>query len=677
MQPTSGSNVFVAGDIDGAANVQTARLTKANPLSRKLNKILDISLEDADTQQALQALSEVYSGNSLQHASSLRSEIEKRVAATNKQFLKNLDVVAHKVRALEEELKSVNDCCWDMEAKLRSATDDTSHLMRMAKELKDQSQQCLARRTIIDAFLSRFTLTDMQLHVLSSPDESVGVAFFEALRRLQRLTDDCRALLVTDRQEAGIEIMESLASYQETAYDKLFRWTQLECRSLGQEAPEIAPTLREALRALKERPVLFQACIEEVTSIRYAAIARSYLDALTRGGPGGLPRPIELHAADPLRYIGDMLAWLHQAVTEEHELLDTLFSARLRGSYPLCQRICDSDLRPVQDRHMSSKERGSDSLDVVYDLDDDAFLSVLDKNLAGTCRPLKSRVEQVLMSQTDAILAYRLCNIVHFYENIIVKAMGANAALSVTVHELTELAYKMFFDALNAHASLMFREVQLPSDDLQPPPILRETVLQLREIMAIYDESLVTFDRREEQFAGILSALWDPLSQMCVLGASRLPPIENAVYLVNCMQYVQNALSLYPFTATQAQAMESQIEAQLELLVNDEYKNMLRESGLEGLRKAGPVTAQALRDAMDRLDVFLYSAVLDTTSDLGKLSKRKLASQVTRKSFKLFMAAYKALFEEVENMRRDQVDLPAMRAAEEVETLLSLEQDDL
>src|SRR5690606_22581495 len=107
----------------------------------------------------------------------------------------------------------------------------------------------------------------------------------------------------------------------------------LECRSLGQKAPEIAPTLREALRALKERPVLFQACIEEVTSIRYAAIARSYLDALTRGGPGGLPRPIELHAADPLRYIGDMLAWLHQAVTEEHELLDTLFSARLRGSY--------------------------------------------------------------------------------------------------------------------------------------------------------------------------------------------------------------------------------------------------------------------------------------------------------------------------------------------------------
>ena len=49
------------------------------------------------------------------------------------------------------------------------------------------------------------------------------------------------------------------------------------------------------------------------------------MDALTRGGPGGLPRPIELHAHDPLRYVGDMLAWVHQAIAAEHEFLESLF----------------------------------------------------------------------------------------------------------------------------------------------------------------------------------------------------------------------------------------------------------------------------------------------------------------------------------------------------------------
>ena len=37
-----------------------------------------------------------------------------------------------------------------------------------------------------------------------------------------------------------------------------------------------------------------------------------FVTALTRGGPGGMPRPIEVQAHDPRRYVGDMLAWVHQ-----------------------------------------------------------------------------------------------------------------------------------------------------------------------------------------------------------------------------------------------------------------------------------------------------------------------------------------------------------------------------
>lgn len=42
-------------------------------------------------------------------------------------------------------------------------------------------------------------------------------------------------------------------------------------------------------------------------------------------GPGGTPRPIELHSHDPLRYVGDMLAWLHQAAASEKEYVHSLF----------------------------------------------------------------------------------------------------------------------------------------------------------------------------------------------------------------------------------------------------------------------------------------------------------------------------------------------------------------
>ena len=48
--------------------------------------------------------------------------------------------------------------------------------------------------------------------------------------------------------------------------------------------------------------------------MRRATVLSSFITALTRGGPSGCPRPIELHAHDPLRYVGDTLAWVQFSV---------------------------------------------------------------------------------------------------------------------------------------------------------------------------------------------------------------------------------------------------------------------------------------------------------------------------------------------------------------------------
>lgn len=60
--------------------------------------------------------------------------------------------------------------------------------------------------------------------------------------------------------------------------------------------------------------VLLNFSLVQVANTRHNALFRRFISALTRGGPGGMPRPIEVHAPDPLRYVGDMLAWLHQVI---------------------------------------------------------------------------------------------------------------------------------------------------------------------------------------------------------------------------------------------------------------------------------------------------------------------------------------------------------------------------
>ena len=66
--------------------------------------------------------------------------------------------------------------------------------------------------------------------------------------------------------------------------------------------------------------------LDEYCNSRRNAIVKLFIDALTKGGPNGQsPRPIELNSHDPIRYMGDMLAWIHQATASENEFLRSLF----------------------------------------------------------------------------------------------------------------------------------------------------------------------------------------------------------------------------------------------------------------------------------------------------------------------------------------------------------------
>lgn len=73
-----------------------------------------------------------------------------------------------------------------------------------------------------------------------------------------------------------------------------------------------------------------------------------------------MPRPIEMHAHDPRRYLGDMLAWVHQSLASERELFIGLFgddgrdvskagpSPDMPKTSSLLNRVFDSICRPVK-----------------------------------------------------------------------------------------------------------------------------------------------------------------------------------------------------------------------------------------------------------------------------------------------------------------------------------------
>lgn len=166
--------------------------------------------------------------------------------------------------------------------------------------------------------------------------------------------------------------------------------------------------------------------------MRHNALFRRFISALTRGGPGGMPRPIEVHAHDPLRYVGDMLGWLHQvwqSVSFACLLLlwgfclifyfiycgNCLFAAFLQAlasERELVLVLLDPDA--VTDSG-STAGGFSNSLEKNSGKAEADLKFVLDRIFEGVCRPFKVRVEQVLQSQPSLIIAYKLSNTLDFY----------------------------------------------------------------------------------------------------------------------------------------------------------------------------------------------------------------------------------------------------------------------
>lgn len=104
-------------------------------------------------------------------------------------------------------------------------------------------------------------------------------------------------MLVGPNYPLFAQIVEMAAARREDAYEKVYRFVQSRCGVLNSDEVENedeAVFLRKTIHTLRARPILLEYCADEVGSARRALLVERFVHALTRGGPGGVPRPIEV-----------------------------------------------------------------------------------------------------------------------------------------------------------------------------------------------------------------------------------------------------------------------------------------------------------------------------------------------------------------------------------------------
>ncbi|KAL9241180.1 hypothetical protein vseg_015321 [Gypsophila vaccaria] len=578
-----------------------ATTTLAPGLSRKLKKVLETRVDSPEILTSLATLSTFYSDNSPHSRRNLRSTVEKRSLLINHEFLAASHAAEQALDQVEAEVNALSECCDRIAKALDSCSSTTGDIISTTERLKQELDVTTQRQEIVSCFLRDYQLSNEEINALK--EEDLNENFFKALSHVQEIHANCKVLLRTHHQRAGLELMDMMAMYQEGAYERLCRWVQAECRRLGDtDNPEVNELLRTAVRCLKERPVLFKYCAEEVANMRHNALFRRFISALTRGGPGGLPRPIEVHAHDPLRYVGDMLAWLHQALASERELVHALLDP---------DTVVDTGASARLFVKNSQNESGKIESDLTF---------VLDRIFEGVCRPFKVRVEQVLQSQPSLIVSYKLSNQLEFYSYTISDLLGRETALCQTIWTLKDAAQKTFFDILKSRGEKLLRYPPLVAVDLSPPAAVREGVSVLLEIVETYDSIMLPPSKKPE-FDPVISALLDPIIQMCgqaaeahkskgmghssrrnrmssdsnqlnkssvdailtnsnPVSASQSIETPSKIFLINCLCAIQQPLIEYEAAAKYAKSLGDMIASHMDVLVDKEVETILRKCNL-------------------------------------------------------------------------------------------------
>lgn len=209
--------------------------------------------------------------NSAGNRRALRSNIERRAIALSSDFLSSADETIHALDKVQRSLDDLSTSCSRIFETVSSSRAPVAEVLSETEQLSRELRASETRLKEVEAFLEAYQLSPEDLRALR--DQPVGDTFFRALERISAIHSNCRALLRTEHQRAGLELMDAMSKHQEVAYERLCRWVQEQCRALGDsDGSDVHPLLQTATRFLRERPILFRYCAEEVTSARHSSL---------------------------------------------------------------------------------------------------------------------------------------------------------------------------------------------------------------------------------------------------------------------------------------------------------------------------------------------------------------------------------------------------------------------
>jgi hypothetical protein len=572
-------------------------------LQRRLNKILDQSSQDSRVwSKDLQALSALYKENTAQNRRNLRSIIERSLIESNDRFVQDAEALVASIDRVDAHLGELGEMCDTMSTILSHSEVQSSSVLNEIEHLERCIDVTESKKDWFGVYQEKYQLPKDCRRVLM--DGSIHDEFFDALKRVQLVHSNCRSLGLSYHHRAGLALLEELSTLQDEAFRHVCSWVRSECQSIeSPNSPEVADMMPKAMKSLRSRPPLYSCCAEEIALARKTAVFQKFIHALSQG-----PRPIEMHAADPWRYANDMLAWVHAAIASEMELLGTLFE----GCYSSNGMVLRTESVGGTDVDSGSK---------------DEFLSlqeIMDTIFESVCRPLKLRLEQILLSAHSPVLNFQLITLFGFYINTIGPVMGEESKLLQTLGSCRASAEKALKDQMKQRGERLVRQPPLPPADLSMPEAYGDRLGVATSILKFYEGSLLMGSKAEQDsecdrqesvsakdfdFESLLESIIHPIIDSIFAGADVLDPTsvvrlddsgltmnpsKQHIYVLNCLSNIRMHVEPFETADSLVCGLKDKMRESEKRLAAIQSSRVMQGTGLD---TDGEIDAQAAASA--------------------------------------------------------------------------------
>lgn len=598
-----------------------------NAFSQKIASILSTSYTDPSLRRAIASLDSRLQENTDYARRHLRYNIEAEVIAGNGAALKDYSKLIDRLETIGSTISDLTKSFNEMSTRTVEASKSTKSLLDEASKLSEQQENTKVKKILLEAFKAKFVVSESEIEILTTSSYPIDDAFFKALRHVNKTHTDCQALLATEDQNMGLEIMQMMSQYLDKAYNRLFFSVQRDLKaSVGtasssgikpkrltaSEDAALRKKLSQSLVILAERPSFFESALRSLGESRQRALSAKFIDSLTVDTR--VEKAIDFYAYDPLRYVGDILAYVHSEIVNEREALYTLFEY-------------NSQYHQQNDNGLESENQ---NVTMLFS-PEETIPPLLGKITSAMIKPMKTRIENIIAAEARIPSVYQLIDKLKFYEGMYHKAFYGKSAyqdsetsaveldssntqqeqpeIIKALEQLVEYGWRQFSKCLEENITDIKENMLQKPEDLQPPIFLGDAMSNLKDVLKAYEASMVTIplnansnthnnndnsssdntettddttqEKNQHSIEQVIQDMTEPFLECCNRIASDLPNNDSEIFTINCIDAVKMAIQLYDtITCFKIKHLDSVLDEISEVLVERQHVSFLKSSGI-------------------------------------------------------------------------------------------------